>query len=244
MNDESGSNDLLTLAAAVALGAAAMYLLDPDKGRRRRAIARDKIRSALCDVEAFAGRAARDLSHRVDGVRAQANRAMRRGETPDDLQLIERVRSKIGRVVSHPHAIHIGALQGAITVSGPVLTHEAHALLDAVRSVPGVASVDNHLVEFDTAGSISSLQGSPERPQARALWMRRNWTPSLRVVAMCAGGLLALAGMRSRTLAGMTIAAAGVALGARGATNVPLASRARPRRNGAQRAQTVSEAQL
>jgi hypothetical protein len=223
-----------------------MYMLDPDKGRRRRAIARDKVRSVLAQAEAFAGKAARDLSHRFDGVRAEVARPFRGDGTPDDLQLIERVRSRLGRVVSHPHAIHVGAYLGRVTVSGPILAREVAPLIEAVRAVPGVDAVDDHLVAFDSAGSVSSLQGTPARAMRQAEWSRRNWTPSLRAAAMCAGAALALAGVRSRTIAGLAFAGLGLALGARAATNSPvldrLDSRRLRRRNGAHEALAEKQA--
>jgi hypothetical protein len=185
-NNNSG---LGSFVVAVALGAAAMYLLDPDKGRRRRAIARDKARSLAMHAGEFAGRGARDFAHRLDGVRARVVRRRNGTSTPDDLQLIERVRSRIGRVVSHPHAIHVGAYNGRVTVSGPILTPEMPALLRAVRGVPGVAQVDDHLIAFDSAGSISSLQGMPARP-AQADWMHRSWPPAARLAAVVAGGVV------------------------------------------------------
>ena len=40
----TGSTRLTTVIAAIALGAASMYVFDPDKGRRRRAMGRDKVR--------------------------------------------------------------------------------------------------------------------------------------------------------------------------------------------------------
>ncbi len=150
-----------------ALGATVMYLLDPDKGRRRRAIARDKARSVLTHAQERAAKSARDLGHRVEGVRARARQAFERAPAPDDLVLIERVRSRIGRVVSHPHAIQIGARDGRVTLSGPILTGEVQALLDAVRSVPGVSDIDEHLDAHETPGSVPSLQGTSKRSRAR-----------------------------------------------------------------------------
>ena len=51
-----------------------MYVLDPDKGKRRRAIARDKARSLMLDTRDAIGVTRRDVAHRVQGLRARARR--------------------------------------------------------------------------------------------------------------------------------------------------------------------------
>src|SRR5438046_396785 len=96
MRTEMESDRTLAVVASFALGAAAMYFLDPDKGRRRRAILRDRSRSAITEMLDFISVAARDAAHRAQGVRAQAQRQLDHGDTPDDLKLIERVRARLG----------------------------------------------------------------------------------------------------------------------------------------------------
>jgi uncharacterized membrane protein len=204
------------------LGAVAMYVFDPDKGRRRRAIARDKARSLGGDVVDLVNTAARDVAFRAHGLKAQALRPFRRDGVPDDLVLIERVRAKMGRVVSHPHAIQIGARQGRVTLSGPILGSEVDRLRTAVRSVWGVSEVEDHLAVYPSSDSIPSLQGGGRRPEMRPELLQENWTPSLRVAAILGGTLLASYGTRQRSLAGCALAGAGVALAARGATNLPI----------------------
>jgi len=46
-----------------------------------------------------------------------------------DVVLVERVRSKIGRAVSHPHAIHVTAQNGRVRLSGEILSEEADDLI-------------------------------------------------------------------------------------------------------------------
>src|SRR5690242_15719971 len=152
------NTSLLAIVAAAVLGAAAMYMLDPDKGKRRRALARDKISRAIRDGRHAVVGAARDASHRWQGVRAEARRRHFRDAPPDDLQLIERVRAKLGRNVRHPHAIQVGANQGVVVLSGPILATEVAALLDATRAVPGVHAIEDHLAVYDSPEGISSLQ--------------------------------------------------------------------------------------
>ncbi len=190
---------LATLITGALIGAAVMYLLDPDKGKRRRAITRDKLRSLASYYADFAGRAKRDFSHRLQGVRAQVRRPTRDEAPPDDLVLIERARSRMGRVVSHPHAIQIGANGGRLTLSGPILADEVDALLRAIRSVPGVSAVDNHLDVHEDAESVPSLQGGSPRHDMRASLVQPMRKPAYAVAAAVAGAAaLALVGRHTR----------------------------------------------
>ena len=50
------------------LGAAAMYLMDPDQGRRRRALARDQITKARRVIRERASGKARHLGNRAQGL--------------------------------------------------------------------------------------------------------------------------------------------------------------------------------
>ena len=203
----------------VALGAAAMYMLDPDKGRRRRAVVGDKVASVGIDARRALRAAGRDAAHRLTGLGARARHLLTDEPVPDDLQLIERVRARMGRLVAHPHAIQVGANHGRVTLSGPVLRHEVQRLVDAVRSVWGVHEVDNALVVYDDADSISSLQGGSNPEPRRSAGA---WSPSTRGVAIVGGGLLSLFGLGERSLLGLLLAAGGAALAVRGATNRPL----------------------
>jgi len=180
------------VVTSAVLGAAAMYVLDPNKGRRRRAIFRDKTRSSLANITHLAQVSARDISHRVQGFRATARRLFMGSGATDDLVLIERVRARMGRVVSHPHAIQIGAHDGRITLSGPIVPGEVAPLLDAVRSVWGVSSIDDHLVVYDRPESRPALQGGARRNAMRSDSMQEEWTPALRVAAVLGGSAMAV----------------------------------------------------
>lgn len=219
------------VATSAALGAAAMYVFDPNKGRRRRAVFRDKTRRSLVQVAHLVRVSARDIGHRAQGFRAIARRLFNGNGTTDDLVLIERVRAKMGRVVSHPHAIQIGARNGRVTLSGPILPGEAPPLLATVRSVSGVTSVEDHLVVYDRPQSIPSLQGSGRR--GRPDNAHHEWAPLWRILAVLGGGALVVCALRSQGAARIAFAAAGIGLTARGATNVSLSRLARPmRRHG------------
>src|SRR5688500_15949378 len=117
------SRDLLgTLAGfAVGIGAGALagYLLDPDRGARRRSRITDQITSARHRLPDAARVTARDISNRARGAWAQATRLFSSDEAPD--QVIEaRVRAKLGRVITHPHAIHVTSREGNVVLDGVV----------------------------------------------------------------------------------------------------------------------------
>src|SRR3954454_4731973 len=99
-------NKGLTLISGVGLGAALMYVLDPDRGRRRRALFRDQLVHAASIVPDAFDATARDLTNRTRGLVAAASSIFNSEEVPDEV-LVDRVRSKMGRVVSHPHAIEV-----------------------------------------------------------------------------------------------------------------------------------------
>jgi uncharacterized membrane protein len=224
---------LLALIGGAAVGAAAMYLSDPDRGKRRRAVARDKMQSIVSHTSGALDVASRDLGNRVQGLRAQANRMLRRrGETADDDVLEARVRSKIGRAISHAHAIKIQARGGCVHVSGPVLAHEKKALLSTVRSVHGVTSVEDHTEQHEEA-DIPGLQGEGRvRSAPRMRIMQDNWPPGLRAIAAFGGGSLGVLGLVRRTPASFALAAAGMVLIARSVSNMPLLRAANQRVEG------------
>ncbi|MBX3155047.1 MAG: SRPBCC family protein [Deltaproteobacteria bacterium] len=62
------SSGLSTVLSASALGAAAMYFLDPDRGRRRRARVAEATTHATRVEKAFLGKAWRDATHRAEGL--------------------------------------------------------------------------------------------------------------------------------------------------------------------------------
>lgn len=69
------------------LGAAAMYYLDPDQGRRRRALARDQLTHARRVIRERTSKKARDLRNRAQGLAAEARSAV---ETPQGAQHLGR----------------------------------------------------------------------------------------------------------------------------------------------------------
>lgn len=208
------------ILAGIGTGAAVMYYLDPQRGGRRRSLVTDKVSSAFNQIPDAADVTGRDLANRAYGYWAEAKNVFTSGDAPD--QVIEaRVRSGLGRVVSHPSAIQVTSQDGNITLSGVILTHEVPALLKCVEGVKGVQSVENNLEAHDTPGDIPALQGGSPR-EARWEFMQENWSPAARFVAGTAGGVaLAYALSRFDALS-IPLGLVGATLLARGATNTPV----------------------
>ena len=68
--------DKLSLASGICVGVGAMFLLDPDRGRRRRALVRDKMKRAANKTSDALDATARDLRHRTVGLAAEARSLM------------------------------------------------------------------------------------------------------------------------------------------------------------------------
>lgn len=140
------------------LGAAAMYLLDPHDGARRRALVGDKVtRYSRLARENLSGRI-EDARNRSGGMMAELRAQLRLG-SPTDEVLLARVRSKLGHVVSHPAAISVTAQDGRVTLRGPILMSEVDHALMTVQLIPGVTDVNNQLEPHETPDGVPGLQG-------------------------------------------------------------------------------------
>ena len=68
------TSNVCSFVCGAALGAAVMYFLDPQGGRRRRALVRDKAVSYANQAEDYVGKTARDLENRATGLAHEARR--------------------------------------------------------------------------------------------------------------------------------------------------------------------------
>jgi len=210
------------LLSAAAAGAISMYLLDPDHGRRRRAVWRDRLASGMSRLDGATTVASRDLRNRARGVAHEFRARLTAEDVPNEV-LSERVRARLGVTISHPGAIEVAALSGRVILSGAVLEREYVRLLRTVWTVRGVVDVEDRLAVYESAAGISALQGNGKARQPRfGLW-QQNWPPGVRVVMGAVGGALmlnALVGRRSGL--GLLGGVGGLALMARSSTNMPI----------------------
>ena len=147
-------------AAGAATGALLMYFLDAANGGRRRALVRDKLVATGHDVARRAGRNARRVIDQARGIAATGNvDRTSRSEPASDRQLHERIRSRLGRLVSHPGAVRVQVNEGQVRLEGHILTRELDPLLQELRAMPGVRVLQNARQAHESAEHIPQLQG-------------------------------------------------------------------------------------
>ena len=156
----------LAMLAAVGAGATLMYLLDPDRGARRRAMLRERVTSSLREADERFRATRRDLANRARGKLAET-RSRLTPEDVDDEVIVGRVRAELGHHVSHSGALEVESSRSVVTIGGPVLADEVDTVLQVARKVRGVREVVSRLEVHETAGNVPGLQGGDGASAAR-----------------------------------------------------------------------------
>lgn len=214
------TNKGLALIGSLGLGAGLMSIFDPETGKRRRALMRDKMNRFKRKSADAMDATSRDVNNRISGFVAKVRSLISKEVVTDDV-LRERVRAKLGFLVSHPSSIDVVAENGKVILSGPILQSEVDRLLRRVSSIPSVASVETRLEVHESADSIPGLQGQPgprtgERPDV----MQSNWSPATRLFAGAAAGASLAWGVRRRDALGAALSVFGTGLLARALANM------------------------
>jgi hypothetical protein len=215
-------NKAANVVGAAGVGAALMYFFDPDRGKRRRAKVLDKATHLKRAVSDAAGKTQRDVHNRIVGVIAETE-ALFHCEKVSDEVLEARVRSKLGRVVSHPHAVKVKVVDGLITLSGPILAHEVLPLCEAVISINGVRNIENLLEIHENATDVPALQNGKGRFRERSGSIHSTWSPTARLIAGLTGGALTIYGGKRRGVVGTLMSTIGLSVVTRALTNMKAA---------------------
>jgi uncharacterized membrane protein/gas vesicle protein len=211
------------LLGSMGVGAGIAYLLDPDRGKRRRTLLYDKMLHAYKRTASGLDTTMRDMRHRAEGVAAEARTLLTEEEQIVSDEVVEqRVRSRLGRFVSHPGAIEVHCQAGRVTLRGPILARELDDLLTVVASIRGVAEVIDKLEPHTNAEHVSSLQGGRARPGTSIDIFQESWSPTTRLLMGTTGGLLMLNCLTRRTPRATLFGTAGFLAFVRAATNLNL----------------------
>jgi BON domain len=215
--------NMVSAIGGVAAGLGLMYFLDPDQGRRRRALMKDQVVHAAYKTGDAMDATSRDIANRARGAVAELRGRLRNEAVSDDV-LAERVRARVGAVVGHASAIHVDVQDGRVILSGPILAHDVDRLIRRVTAVRGAREVDNRLQVHAEPGNVPGLQGASRAPRGGEVFdlMQRNWSPSTRFFTGLTGLGLAGWGLRRLDTAGIALATLGLGLVSRAIANVPI----------------------
>jgi hypothetical protein len=227
-------NRALNLIGGIGLGAGLAYFLDPQLGKSRRAHLRDKARGWMHETQDGLRTLTCDLQNRARGLWAEVRSTLSSEKVPDRV-LVDRVRSKLGRVVSHPGAIDVEAHEGKVTLSGPVLAREVNRLVRCVERVRGVCEVENRLNVRQEPGREPNLQGGRERTGQRFELLQNNWSPTARFLVGLTGGALTAYGTTCRFPTACILGTIGLGLIGRSLVNL------NPQARGRRLSQTSSQ---
>jgi len=215
--------NVLSAIGGVTAGLGLMYFLDPDQGRRRRALAKDQMVHAVSKTGDAMDATSRDIANRARGAVAELRGRLRNEAVSDDI-LRDRVRARVGAVVGHASSIEVEALDGRVTLAGPVLAHDVDRLLRRVAAVRGVQDVENRLEVHAEPGNVPGLQGAARAPRGGEVFdlMRRDWSPSTRFFTGLTGVGLGAWGLKRFDAFGIAMATVGAGLLSRAIANVPI----------------------
>jgi hypothetical protein len=169
---------LLNSICGFGAGVGLTYFFDPDLGKRRRALVRDQLVSGCCKATNAVDVMRRDAVNRLYGTGAEVASLFTGADASDEV-ITQRIRSKLGRWVSHPAAIDVRAHDGRIRLAGPILADEVEDCVAHVRSIRGVRHVDNDLEVYSEPGNLSALQGGSEWPGEAVELMQQKWSPAM-----------------------------------------------------------------
>ena len=132
----------------IGLGAALTYFFDPEQGRRRRAMTRDRIAAMFRRTARRGERLGRAASAEAHGVAQKVKHLEEEPKPqPDDVTLARKVETEIFRDADVPKGqINVNAENGKIVLRGEVGKPEMiRDLEERARNVQGVQDVENLL---------------------------------------------------------------------------------------------------
>lgn len=148
-HDTSAASVVAVLASGLLCAAAAagfMFFLDPRSGKRRRAVARDKLGRYGRRAAGVTRKAGENVYYRgrgwVHDARQKVGDLVHGPEPVNDDTLVRRVRAEMGHHTRNAHAIRVSATDGHVLLAGPVSREALDALAAFVRTVHGVRDVE------------------------------------------------------------------------------------------------------
>jgi hypothetical protein len=159
----------LQFAKGAAIGATAVYYLDPDRGRARRARARDQLKARGKRVARSVGRRARYELGRAKG-RVLRSVGAGRFQPVDDRALAGRLHGVLGRLGIPTDHLTTEVVGGVVRLRGQVETpSDAEVVTSALACEPGVRRVEDltHLPEEFPPNKADGIAASRRASRGR-----------------------------------------------------------------------------
>lgn len=151
----------MTGIGCCALGVGLMYLMDPQRGRARRAWLGDQVSSLVRRTGRTFYRRGQDMANRAYGAAHETGSRLQSGGPVSSEQLLARVRSEMGRVVSHPRLVQVMTdANGTATLTGVILASESDRLVSTIERIPGVNLVVNRLQVANNQQELDRMAGA------------------------------------------------------------------------------------
>jgi osmotically-inducible protein OsmY len=139
---------LSTFIIGAVVGAALAYLLDPDRGRSRRARLADQAAARSRDIAESAKQSFEYQKGVARGVAHEISEQFGPERTYDDETLRQKVRSEVLGHLDGSHHVEVDITNGMVVVTGSVDDQESHdRVLHLIGQVDGVTLIDDR-IEF------------------------------------------------------------------------------------------------
>ncbi|HWC76216.1 MAG TPA: YtxH domain-containing protein, partial [Blastocatellia bacterium] len=110
-------NKGLTILGAMGIGAGLMYVFDPDKGKKRRALMRDRLEDTARKTRRQIDRKSHEVGDLVSSIGASIKAPFTNGPLSDN-DLLARVKEKVIEILPDTQDIKVRARNGIVTLGG------------------------------------------------------------------------------------------------------------------------------
>lgn len=149
---------LLAAGIGAGIGAGAMFLMDPHRGKARRNQLRDQMASTLRSTATVVNKRLEDAGHRAKGFMFDAKGKLLRSEADvPDAQLAGRIRAKLGHLTQEARKVRVDAHNGHVSLYGHLDKPGFEKIVQELAAVPGVLSIDDYTYSAPTRPRSFSL---------------------------------------------------------------------------------------
>ena len=140
---------LACFVGGAVVGARLMYLFDPDRGRSRRAMLRDRVVRGVNVLRRETNKQLQNAANLAVGRMKEVRSSIHDRTVPiDDAILLDRVRAQIGRHVRHMGMLDLFVDDGRVIVKGSVLVGEADKIRKKMGKIRGVRDFELRVEEI------------------------------------------------------------------------------------------------